>query len=298
MGYLDTTVIDAERAENVKVLATDNVYIERDKITKAITKSVYVKDGTNEATLCNQFSREIGNITFSSSPGVNDYSKTKTVTINYSIKNLSNANSKIEYKYDYLDSNGEVDNNKHKLIDYKDITNGHEKNVEVYDQGMIIAKILVNDIEVKSATLEIGGFDKTGPTSSITSTKISWSNEQTATLTCTDNESGVSEYYFGKTNPSTSSVSYTKVTNTNNFSTNEKVTSEGTYYLSCKDEYGNISNSNVEYYKYTVYNMLEKANGIEGTYTAANYENKFTDSYIITKGETVVFDDIKKIPDY
>ena len=106
------------------------------------------------------------------------------------------------------------------------------------------------DIFGSNYTLNV---DNTAPTASITSTN-NLAASQTATLTCGDSMSKVSSYYWGTSSP-TSSTTYTDITDTTSFSTTKTVSSNGTYYLSCKDAAGNVSTAASKVFYKTTLNM-------------------------------------------
>jgi len=64
-----------------------------------------------------------------------------------------------------------------------------------------------------------------------------------------DNASGVDMYYFGKSNPNTSSVDWIDVANAKSVTKTTVVDSEGKYYLGVKDAVGNQSVVDADFYK-------------------------------------------------
>ena len=133
-------------------------------------------------------------------------------------------------------------------------------------------------------------FDREKPTAEITSTSTLKSASQTATLKCSDSKSGISSYYYGTSAP-TSNSTYSK------WSKNETktISSDGTYYLSCKDAAGNEKTTSITYYKYNVINMLQNVTG--SGYTTNNYTQSSTNSYIAPSGTNLTLSSIYTIPD-
>lgn len=140
-------------------------------------------------------------------------------------------------------------------------------------------------------------LDSKAPVGTITTTSTFKSTTQTATLTCTDSE-GVTGYYWGTEEP-TESSSYTSITSTTLFSTAKTISGAGTYYLSCKDNSGNISNTTSKTYRdYHVHNMLLETTGIAGVYTTQNYSSRSVNStpYIIPVHTIMDLSSIYTIP--
>ena len=128
----------------------------------------------------------------------------------------------------------------------------------------------------------IGNFsDGNKPTAEITAPTDLKKSTSIATLTCDDIE-GISGYYIGTTEPTPSSV-YTSITPIKHFSIEQTIDSANTYYLSCRDTDGYVSNvSKITYYTYTVnymlQNILPKNNSY--TYTSDDYTQKSTHTWL------------------
>ena len=97
-------------------------------------------------------------------------------------------------------------------------------------------------------------IDNTLPTSTITA-----KDATTATLSYSDNY-GVVGYYWGKDNPSNTTVIYTDITTATSGSLTKIVGSAGTYYFAVKDVAGNVS----EVKSINVYTVNYDANGGTG----------------------------------
>ena len=100
-------------------------------------------------------------------------------------------------------------------------------------------------------TAETVKLDKTKPNGSITSTN-NVATSQTATLTMSDDKI-LDKYYFGTSNPNTTSVTYTNITgDVKEYSTTTTISDKGTYYLSVLDKAGNKTVINKVFYKTTL----------------------------------------------
>ena len=147
-----------------------------------------------------------------------------------------------------------------------------------------------------NVTLTAKAEDNKKPDATLSSTNNLKATKQTATISATD-EVGVTAYYWGTSSP-TSSSAYTTVTSTKNFSTTKDITATGTYYFAAKDDAGNISEiKSVTIHSYVVYNMLDKVEGTQGTYTTAHYEQKSKYTYVAQKGTTVTSTDVCTAPE-
>ncbi len=90
-------------------------------------------------------------------------------------------------------------------------------------------------------------FDMNNQSSlSITSTN-NVSQSQTVTLNASDDD-GLVGYYFGTENPSSSSVTYVSVSS-NSLNKNVQVSASGIYYFSVKDNYGDVTTINKEFFE-------------------------------------------------
>ncbi len=145
-----------------------------------------------------------------------------------------------------------------------------------------------------NATFTVAVSDASVPIPEITTTSTLESTSQTATLKCSD-DVGVVGYYWGTTAP-TSSSQYTAITSTKNMSITQTINAAGTYYLSCKDSSGNISQSpaSKEYNSYTINNMLQKTSG--DTYTTTDYTQDSSNTYIAPNGTTITMSSVYTVP--
>lgn len=132
-------------------------------------------------------------------------------------------------------------------------------------------------------------FDNTIPNVENDSTKTYFVSEQTVTLKCSD-DNGISGYYIGNTSPKTSD--YTEVNNLKNYETTKKITSAGTYYLSCKDSAGNIETNEIKYYNYTLKYMLLTEDGTKGTYSLENYNGVSSNKYLLPENASIAITQI------
>ena len=236
-GYYDSDVLNSYVTKDRTVLATDYIYLEREPDTKTILKNVLLIDERYEA-FCNTFDSDSdGNIIFDVVPS--GWAKEKTVTIRYNIYNADNIS---DYEYGYYDNNNIVENNNESGVFKKFNFSKELKEIKVIENGPINAEIYYKGDFFRTNSKDISKIDKEVPTGIIESTnKVS--DKQEVKLTLSDQLSGISEYYFGKSNPEIESISWIKIDDvevkTKVLYT--EVKDSGTYYLVVKDNVGNIS---------------------------------------------------------
>ncbi len=157
-------------------------------------------------------------------------------------------------------------------------------------------KTVPTTMPIGGATLNAKWKDTAKPTSTLATTSSLKVSKQTSTLTCKDG-AGVVAYYFG-TKSSPGASDYTTITSNTNFSTTKEVSSAGTYYLFCKDNAGNISDSkNIVYQTYKVDNMLLNTTG--DTYTTTHYiKVGNTLTYLAPKNTTITLTSVYTIPSH
>ena len=132
---------------------------------------------------------------------------------------------------------------------------------------------------------------------SITTSNYMKSTTQVATLNCNHTD-GIVGYYWGTTAP-TSSSTYTTVTSTTHMSVDKVVDSIGTYYLSCKDMFGDVSQpTSITYYNYTVKGMLNNVSGSTSTYNTSNYTLANSNTYIAAENQSISVSDATTIPSH
>lgn len=138
----------------------------------------------------------------------------------------------------------------------------------------------------EKTTLEpniIFDFDK--PSVSYTSTENAFVNEQTLTLTCSDNY-GLKGYYIGTSKPSSTTV-YTDLNGKKTVTKTKEITSFGKYYLSCKDVANNVTTKEVKYFSYSFKNMLLNEDGVYGTFNLENYSQDLVKTYLMIENSTI-----------
>lgn len=227
-GYFKSDVLESFVAENRPVLATDNIYLERDVDTKTITMNVLLYD--EYRGLCNDFS-VAGNITFIVNP--TGWTTEKNVTIKYNLYNIDSQEiSENKYHYDYVVDDLEVDGYFDKYVVQK------EFNTKNTDQ--LNASIQYKDGTVLDKSLLIEEIDNIKPYGEIKSTNYV-ASKQDVTLTMSDSGSGISAYYFGTDNPNEKTVSWISLSGVKSKTLNTNVSVEGTYYLGIKDRVGNLT---------------------------------------------------------
>ena len=286
-GYLKNDIIDSNVSKDEKVALNDYIYIERDIDTKSITKALYTKTNPSYVGICSDAVLALGDITFTSKPNFNEWSKYKDVHITYKIYNVNDVREIEKYNYIYTYSGN------HELIN----DNGDNKDIKVTSNGTLYAEIKYGDKTIVSKSIDITTVDEKEPVININTTSDLKATKQTITLNCTD-DGVIDSYYFGTTMPDNNS-NYKRVNNDNNVTINEDITAAGTYYLACKDSVGEVSEvKTLDFLSYTVNNRLETAAGTERTYTTSNYANSTTYTYIAPKGVTLTLASIYTIPNY
>ena len=156
-GYLDNNVVNSSISEKETVNKEDYIYIEKDINTKAIIKSVYpVSEEKDAADRCGLIVKGLGNITISSNPSINSWSKSKNITISYSLKNINDVNSTYNYTYSYTGKSS-LTSDKGKLKTIKVTSNGtltanilYEKDSNPFEQKITKITKIDNDKPVIS----------------------------------------------------------------------------------------------------------------------------------------------------
>lgn len=241
-GYFKSDILESKVADDRNVLATDNIWLVRDETTKTITKNVLlVGNNAVYSSLCSSIN-PIGKINFEYI-GPRWVRDSKDITIKYSLTNYGEVK---DYQYDYL---MEYDNGIIKDFDEQRFTKEEEKViVSINDNGDLCAKINGKEGSVESKCYTVSGIDRGLPIGKVVSMNLV-SSTQKVKLVMSDELSGVSQYYFGKVNPSTSSVSWIDVVDSLSVEEVVDVTSEGKYYLGIRDVAGNQSVIDVDFYK-------------------------------------------------
>ena len=143
--------------------------------------------------------------------------------------------------------------------------------------------VSINSVQPYSATsTKTINFDASNPAPTISGGTSAKQTSQTFNLSCTDNI-GVVGYYFGTTEPS-SSTTFTAVTSTTSWTGTGSANSAATYWLGCKDAVGNIGKTSVVVRSLTVHNMFLKLNGSKGTYNTTNYDQSSNSTYYVKNG--------------
>jgi len=86
MGYLKTNVVNSPVSSDKKVNENDYIYIERDKNTKTLLKTIY-DNGAGYTTSCSSATSAVGDIVFTLNPDINKWSRSKDITITYKLRN-------------------------------------------------------------------------------------------------------------------------------------------------------------------------------------------------------------------
>ena len=136
--------------------------------------------------------------------------------------------------------------------------------------------------------VESPSSDSTKPKASISGAGVLKSVGESVTLRCSDNV-GVTGYYFGTTNPSSSS-SITTTTGLNDITSVGLVKdglTDGTYYLGCRDSKGNYDVDSITIRKFNISNVVEKIDGNKSSHNTNNYEVSSPTTYYIRDGGLV-----------
>ena len=186
MGYLDANVVNSPiNSEGDKLDENDYIYIERDAQSKTLLKSVYNREGDYN---CEDTIKATGDITFIVNPSMNVWSREKTITINYKVKNRQSA-STYQYTYAINSSTSEI------------AVNNSQTTITLDSPTTINAKIMNGEDSLITKTLYIGLIDDIKPSISLTDTTISPNFNGTAKIPISviDNESGVNGSTIDKT---------------------------------------------------------------------------------------------------
>lgn len=245
-GYFKGDVLNSKVSEDRNVLATDRVYLERDKQSKTVTKNILLVNGYEAYdALCSDIPIVIdGRIEVDYIPK-NEWSKKKDISIRYT---LDNYDSNFTYEYEFVADNDSSENiiSGSKKFD----ENTTEKNVSlsVNDNGQLITKIKNQDGDtIANKTDRIDKIDNDAPTALISSTN-NVASKQTAILTMSDNESGIAKYYFGQSS-SPSNNQFIDGENQKSITVDSNVDKSGKWYLKVIDAVGNETEKNVTFYK-------------------------------------------------
>ncbi|MBR3133049.1 MAG: InlB B-repeat-containing protein [Clostridia bacterium] len=124
-----------------------------------------------------------------------------------------------------------------------------------------------NGNEAASKTITI---DRDGPVASISSTN-NLATSQTVTLSMSDSPAGVSQYYWGTSNPENETVTWVDYTENN---VTQTVSDGGTYYFGIKDTLGNMTVVSKDFYKTTL--TVNNGSSVSPAYVVTMEGNSFT----------------------
>jgi len=160
MGYLTPAVINSKVGDNETVSLDDYIYIERDKNTKTLQKSIYDNGKTYQSD-CNTAETALGDIVFTIIPDIQKWSKSKDITITYKLRNYHDININ-DYKYTYVVNSidGEVETNNNA---------SNPSDIQISKESTINAKILdKNNKAIVHKTIHISKLDNEKPIISTT----------------------------------------------------------------------------------------------------------------------------------
>ena len=172
-GYLNDNITKSKVKENETVDLNRYIYVERNSTTKAITKVVYLMNNKYDQ-LCKTSIKSKANITFSSNPGFDTWSKTKNVTITYGLTNVGTGLSGYTYNYNYT-GNSTPKNVSESFNQFTEI-----KTTNITSNGTLLAEIKLNDDSVVTSSKEITKVDAVGPVIALNSNET---NTVKATVT-------------------------------------------------------------------------------------------------------------------
>ena len=280
LSYFDKDVLNSKISEDKTIIASDYIYIERDKNSKTIKNSKLITDVNSDySKICSNYNYKTkleGNIYFEIPGG---YAKEKDVSIKYCL-NISN-DKLFEYKYSFDPSDKSI------YIGDTFEDNCLAKSIKVFDNGDL--KAWIENTNIKEST-SITGIDNKAPVIKIEPNgDDNYTKSKTININISDDLSGISsdstiKYGFSKSKSEEPS-SYKEV----NVSTgNVKITEgslTGGYYLwikpSVKDKVGNENNSTLvsDVYKFdntapSIPTYIAKYRDGSGSYTSGSNANK------------------------
>ena len=183
-GFLHKDVTNSVVNDNGRNVGIDDyIYIERNSNSKAIVKSVYIMD-EKYTNYCNIVFKTKGDITFTSNPDKQEWSKSKVVTINYRV---INPNRDETYKYLYTwDGEKNVEN-------IKGNEYASSREVKVISPGTISAYITdSSNNNIGNNSYKITKIDNTGPVISFVNNEEKYvSKIATIELKIEDSQSGL-----------------------------------------------------------------------------------------------------------
>ena len=160
-GYLKSSITNSKVNENTNVLLADYVYIERNINTKAIEITEFVNKDSPYYELCGGaiIAQKESAIKFLASPGFNEWSTYKDITIIYNLKNLNDVRTVGEYEYNHEYTADSEYNQENDTIEGITKT----KKVRVLDNGKMSADIKLGNKLITSASKTINRVDIIGP---------------------------------------------------------------------------------------------------------------------------------------
>ena len=283
-GFLDIDVTNSLIAKDRKVKKEDYIYIERDKNTMAITKSVYVMPDSEYITLCPKAVKATGDIAIVSNPNEKEWSKYKDITITYKLKNLNDQRKIDNYGFNHsYNGTSEYDQSNDTFSN-----NTKTKYLRVTSNGTLLADITYmneSDEDLPSASLVISTIDNTGPVI----TKVGTDNKTvrstvTIQLKVTDVGIGVN---YGSFTKDDIIVKVGDTTLTSGYSLTNK--NNGTYDLKIdSDLYNGKVTLTIPQDK--VFDMIENGNKNTPIDTGITFDNTYRIKYDMNGGSGTIAD--------
>ena len=186
MGYFDNDILDSKVSDDRNVLANDYIYIEKDKVTKVITRQILLYDENTEFDgLCGDYVNAKGNILFDVPIG---WATSKEITITYRLDDSISVGDSTNYRYGYDFLN---DTEKYTSYGFTTLKTATRK-ITVFDEGTIYADIKGKDDEhVFSDSVDVGQIDTLGPNITDNASNETVRGSVTIPLKILDDKSGV-----------------------------------------------------------------------------------------------------------
>ena len=151
-GYLTNNVVDSPIAKDKYVRKGDYIYIERNISSKSIVKNVYDRNNKYSSS-CGSAVAAVADIALSFNPGIDEWGKSKEVTITYKLKNVYDADELSNYSYEYSYTGEST------LVS----DNGNVKVINLKSEGKLLAQIKYNENEFESKNEDVKKIDIVGP---------------------------------------------------------------------------------------------------------------------------------------
>jgi len=282
-GYFDNNILNSKIDKNKNISSTDYVYIEKNRSTKTITRSVLLYNNPQLNGLCGVDTLADGIIEFNIPSG---FAKSKEITITYTLKSSIGSASNYKYSYGFdADNSSDKDigeqsfnfNTKNKIV----------KKIIVNDNGWVFAKIdKLDNTNINNSNIYVDGVDTNGPVITSNATSATVRGSVVIPVIINDIGSGIKG---DSINLSEFKVSIGNKILTENFSF-EKVSSNiNTYNYNLKIENYNYEGEvKIVIDKDRILDNLGNGNVDTVISTGVIFSNKYTISYNSTGGTGIM----------